>query len=308
MTTPTTAELLKYADLQMAAEAFLVGDDGKPKLGQSYIDALTLGNKHASRFTETQATAFADSVNGWKVLDQRANTATGFSGTLFKNNKTGELVMSFRSTEFLDDAARDNAATNTLEVKDKGWAFGQIADMEDWYASLKADPAKLGSNNFSVTGYSLGGHLATAFSLMRDQDQRLNGITNPISGTYTFNGAGVGEINNAQSLKNLIADFSRKSKNLSGNEIAFTDPDAQAAYAQMRPGFLAGTGSFSATYIKSEAARIEQMRIYVGVGDNGSQRGNRITPKSIAARACYMRATGRFGHKKHSQDQGTTHA
>jgi len=38
--------------------------------------------------------------------------------------------MSFRSTEFADDAARDNEATNKLEIKDHGWAFGQIADME----------------------------------------------------------------------------------------------------------------------------------------------------------------------------------
>ena len=30
MTQPTTAELLKYADLQMAAEAFLVANDGTP--------------------------------------------------------------------------------------------------------------------------------------------------------------------------------------------------------------------------------------------------------------------------------------
>jgi Ca2+-binding RTX toxin-like protein len=259
MTTPTTADLLKYANLQMAAEAFLVNGT-TPKIGSDLKQALTDGNGHASRFTETQATAFADQTDGWTVLDQRANTSTGFSGTLFKNNKTGELVMSFRSTEFLDDAARDSQATNTLEIKDKGWAFGQIADMEDWYQGLKQSGTIPGGSNLSVTGYSLGGHLATAFSLMRDQDQRLNGVTNPISGTYTFNGAGVGEINNAQSLKNLIADFSRKSKNLSGNEITFTDPDAQAAYAQLRPGFLAGTGSFSATYIKSEAARIEQMR------------------------------------------------
>ena len=62
----------------------------------------------------------------------------GFSGTLFKAKQDNaalgiqkdELVLSFRSTEFADDAARDNEATNLLEVKDKGWAFGQLSDME----------------------------------------------------------------------------------------------------------------------------------------------------------------------------------
>ena len=120
--------------------------------------------------------------------------------------------MSFRSTEFADDAVRDNQATNTLEIKEKGWAFGQIADMESWYASLKADSTKLGSNGFSVTGYSLGGHLATAFNLLRQRD----GTSGKIAGTYTFNGAGVGKIDNTQSLNNLIADFDRLRKNTSG--------------------------------------------------------------------------------------------
>ncbi|SDP94092.1 hypothetical protein SAMN04489708_1587 [Paracidovorax cattleyae] len=50
----------------------------------------------------------------------------------------GELVLSFRSTEFADDAARDNQATNTLEIKEKGWAFGQIADMEAWFQTLRS--------------------------------------------------------------------------------------------------------------------------------------------------------------------------
>ena len=166
MTTPTTAELLKYADLEMAAEAFILNATTNVlrQSGQGLIDALMEGNKHASKFTETQAKAFADSTDGWTVLDQRANTATGFSGTLFKNNKTGELVMSMRSTEFLDDAARDSEATNTMEIRPYGWAFGQINDMKKWYDELNTDPTKLQGKGFAVTGYSLGGHLATAFN------------------------------------------------------------------------------------------------------------------------------------------------
>jgi hypothetical protein len=151
---------LKYANLQMAAEALWDRPDPEGVVGQ-----LKFGNNRSSKFTQTQADQFI--ANKWTVVDHKANTPTAFSGTLFKNIQTGELVMSFRSTEFADDSARDNQATNTLEVKEKGWAFGQIADMESWYASLKADPAKLGNNNFSVTGYSLGGHLATAFNLLR---------------------------------------------------------------------------------------------------------------------------------------------
>lgn len=51
---PTIADYLKYANLQMAAEAFIrneitniLADSGQP-----LIDALISGNGHASRFTE----------------------------------------------------------------------------------------------------------------------------------------------------------------------------------------------------------------------------------------------------------------
>lgn len=62
MTTPTAAELLKYADLQMAAEAFLRNKVSGALIpsGVGLIAALKAGNDNASKFTETQAKAFAD--------------------------------------------------------------------------------------------------------------------------------------------------------------------------------------------------------------------------------------------------------
>lgn len=178
MTTPTIADYLKYANLQMAAEAFLF-DEATLHVKVDIPKALKEGNLHASVFTQAQADAFAAQ---WEVLDQQANTSTGFSGTLFKAIKDNlalgihkdELVLSFRSTEFVDDAIRDSAATNSLEIKDGGFAWGQLRDMEAWYQELNqkglldtpsGDPAKL-----SVTGYSLGGHLATTFNLLRQQE------------------------------------------------------------------------------------------------------------------------------------------
>jgi hypothetical protein len=126
MTTPTISDYLKYANLQMAAEAFLVDKKEEPLPDNLLKAALIEGNNHASRFTPTQA---ADFATHWKVLAQQPNTSTGFSGTLFEcikddpvtGAKAGELVISFRSTEFIDDAARDNEATNK-EIKDFGFA------------------------------------------------------------------------------------------------------------------------------------------------------------------------------------------
>ena len=101
--------------------------------------------------------------------------------------------MSFRSTEFADDSVRDNQATNGMEVNTHGWAFGQIADMQNWYAQLQTS-GKIGTaDRFSVTGYSLGGHLAAAFNLLNASQRVATGISK-IASTYTFNAAGVNAV------------------------------------------------------------------------------------------------------------------
>jgi hypothetical protein len=185
MAAPTIADYLKYASLQMAAEAFLKD----PKTNEEYysednlVRVLFEGNKHASRFTESEAEKFK---THWKVLDQIPNTLTGFSGALFEcieddpvtGAKKGEYVISFRSTEFIDDAVRDSESTNN-EIKELGFAFGQLTDMEDWYESIKSKIPP--GTKPKVTGYSLGGHLATAFNLMHQGE---------IDQVITFNGAG----------------------------------------------------------------------------------------------------------------------
>jgi hypothetical protein len=51
----------------------------------------------------------------WEAVHQRANTTKGFGGMLFRclrddpatGAKAGHLVMSLRSTEFIDDAVHD---------------------------------------------------------------------------------------------------------------------------------------------------------------------------------------------------------
>ena len=173
MTTNTVTKYLKFANVQMAAESYYlkaagewaVADARQNISGNDLKDALVDGNKRALKFTPALATDF---TKYWKIVEHKANTGTGFSGTLFQaiadnadmGIKANELVLSFRSTEFADDAVRDNQATNKMEVTEFGFAIGQIADTEDWFQTLRTraligDDAKL-----SVTGYSLGGHLA----------------------------------------------------------------------------------------------------------------------------------------------------
>lgn len=233
---PTISDYLTYANLQMAAEAFLTNDEEEPLSGQFYIDALIDGNKHASKFTETQAGEFAAQ---WKVVDQQENTTTGFSGTLFraiKDNpalgiKKDDLVISVRSTEFIDDSVRDNM-TNQMELKKFGFAFGQVADMKDWYDSLVSNGTLNESDKFTLTGYSLGASVATAFDLlMKDRAQNsANPIPNPVSSLYTFNGAGVGDVTSG-TLWNAIDEFDKARTNGNGN--FFTDTVVKQTYTNV---------------------------------------------------------------------------
>lgn len=236
MPTPTIADYLKYANLQMAAEAFLYDEATRSvKAGQQLIDALKTGNDHASKFTATQSTDF---TNQWEVVAQQANTSTGFSGTLFRNKaNTNELVVSFRSTEFIDDAVRDNAATNTLEIKDTGWAWGQISDMEDWYKSLNATGGLLEGKQFAVTGYSLGGHLATAFNLLRGEDGTRDRITNVV----TFNGAGVGKVTQG-TLTSALKNFNDLRADPAAIKAALniSVPELSACYELIHDGLKSG--------------------------------------------------------------------
>jgi hypothetical protein len=211
MAAPKIADYIKYANLQMASEslfgfdATVQGANLTPRqvLPSAEIDPLNLelGNRHTTKFTSTEASKFAAQ---WSIESHISNTATGFSGTLFKNKVSGELTISFRSTEFIDDFARDNQATNTLEIKDLGFAFGQLADMKIWYEQLKSAGKITGP--LTVTGYSLGGHLATAFNLMYPLEaQRV----------INFNRAGLGKTGDGsfaatqQELPQMIASFNQ---------------------------------------------------------------------------------------------------
>ncbi|MBK8525123.1 MAG: hypothetical protein IPL58_14475 [Betaproteobacteria bacterium] len=247
---PTLADYLKYANLQMASEALFDFNATPPGTvltpgafagnERNTVGNLTTGNLHASKFTTTEAEKFAKE---WKVVEHISNTTTGFSGTLFEKVGTGELVVSFRSTEFLDDAARDNQATNVLEIKEKGWAFGQISDMEKWYTDLKSSGKIPAGARFSVTGYSLGGHLATAFNLMYGSE--LNG-----GEVITFNGAGVGKIGDGSlattqgQLPDMIRTFQsmRQEGEASGLERLMQSSEGRAAYLALKTALAETNG------------------------------------------------------------------
>lgn len=62
--------------------------------------------------------------------------------------------------------------------------------MQAWYNELSKPERPLYNKNFVVTGYSLGGHLATAFPMLF-RGASADGVVPPVYGVsavYTFNG------------------------------------------------------------------------------------------------------------------------
>jgi len=228
---------LKYANLQMAAEAGFgvdvststaVGDfKDITKVNGQLKDLLLTGNRRNSRFTDTLSDQF---ISDWEVVAHQPNTATGFSGTLFRCKTTdaergltaGELVLSFRSTEFVDDAARDTQVTNR-SIYDFGWAFGQLSDMRDWWESLQADGTIDAAANVTVTGYSLGSHLAYGFNMLFESN---------VGKIYTFNGAGVGEVADGTTLSDVLDGFQSYWQGPNQADGGFTDPFVLQCYQE----------------------------------------------------------------------------
>jgi Ca2+-binding RTX toxin-like protein len=247
------SEFATYANLQMAAEALYgipnassssIGESSPSYTGLTY-DALFTGNAHASKFPPS---LIADLTGSWKIVAHQPNTSTGFSGTLFEATENdfdrgiqkGELVLSFRSTEFIDDAVRDTQVTNK-SIKETGWAFGQLADMQAWYKELSKTGGPLDNKSFVVTGYSLGGHLATAFPL----------LCSGASAVYTFNGAGVGGLR-GETLSSVVKTFQTLWKNTGKNSGLFKDTMVAAMYKEYVKNNTLSAASAALLRVRSE--------------------------------------------------------
>jgi|CXWL01.1.fsa_nt_gi hypothetical protein len=189
---------LGFALQQIAAESYL--DNLNLVNTNELIPALTRGNNHLG-FNLTSYTRMPDPVaegfvQRYQIRDHHANDATGFSATLLYDTQSNSYTLSFRSTEFRPqsdggDRERDGAFAALLtpaadgQLSLDGFAFGQLAAMENYYQSLKDNGLLPNGATLNVTGYSLGGHLANVFTTLH---------YNEIAHTYVFNGAGRGAI------------------------------------------------------------------------------------------------------------------
>jgi pimeloyl-ACP methyl ester carboxylesterase len=127
--------------------------------------------------SEIQATEFAAS---WTVTSQYTDPSTGLSATVFQENATGQKYLAIRGTE-------PSNWFQDIIINDGVIAVGYLPDALPQYNALKAQMSIwLGdgtlSNNFTVSGHSLGGYLATALTA---------DFSTHITKTYLYNAPGL---------------------------------------------------------------------------------------------------------------------
>jgi Ca2+-binding RTX toxin-like protein len=136
---------------------------------------------------------------------------TGLSATLIlKKNADGsgsmEYTLAIRSTEFRDwadggDGQRDKTGADVKGIAYTGFALAQQYALEQYYQWLKDNGKLPPGAKLNVTGYSLGGNLATVFTEMHQAE--MGG-----GQTVTMNGAGRGTWNaSAGGLSEMINYF-----------------------------------------------------------------------------------------------------
>lgn len=203
---------LNFALQQMAAESYL---DQFISGSRSFVRVLTNGNNNENvvpvgeftgktRFVDLSGVPTASQIMGsaqafdarYDVIDHHANDASGFSATLMQDITTGEYTLSFRSTEPRPsieggDAERDGLFADGLtpaadgEIGLRGFAFGQLIAMERYYLELTTSGKLPVGGTLNVTGFSLGGHLATVFTELH---------ASQVAQTTVFNASGRGRI------------------------------------------------------------------------------------------------------------------
>jgi len=185
---------IDFALQQIAAESYLDEltysdvDQVKRRLklgANNHRVPLNEKNPHATRMTKIQADYF---WKNFEIIDHLPNRSSDFSATLTRNKNTGEFTLSFRSTEYRlpeqgGDKYRDGLEADG-SIALQGFALAQLASMEDYYAWLKSSGTLPAGAVLNVTGYSLGGHMATIFTELHTQ---------AVNHTYNFNAVGRGD-------------------------------------------------------------------------------------------------------------------
>ena len=223
---PTAQQLSTYSETALASYAVGLVPD-RDNTAAYLADKVRMVQPQATKFDAT-----------WNVLQQSTFTIDGFSAVLLQNPVTGEKVLSIAGT---DPTSWADLITDVVNVSQYGTVLGmpQYNSLETFYAQLLSS-GKLGvSEQVVVTGHSLGGFLAQAFTARH---------ASAVSAAYTYNAPGFGTIE-------ALLGF-----------VGVTDPTPAAAkitnvHATDGVSMTAGLGNMLGA---SQGVRIEQTRSTLG--------------------------------------------
>ena len=259
---------------QVAAESYFEHSDGYS--GAAAVEALRFGGNRtgpdipivsATRMANSQAAEFLARYQiihqwsddprrttplnpgdpGYIALDGKQILAnSGLSATLIKTIEPGTpysntYTLAIRSTENRPEAIggdqrRDRNDADIGELVGHGLALAQLDALDKYYTWLKSTGLLPADATLNVSGYSLGGHLATAFTELHPE----------VAHTFTFNGAGRGAWDPQRgSLADILAFY----------RAAFADPRIAAVYV-MLPETWTGSILFSTVEAAFKAAAI----------------------------------------------------
>ncbi len=163
---PTIKDYLKYGETAFAAYALNLLP------GADFVGKLT-----DQGMPTAEATKFADN---WAVIAQSPDSVDGFSALLLENRITGTKTLAIRGSNSPMDYLSDYI---NIAVVGSVAGMPQYTSLETFYRSLVSS-GKLGAtDSFYVTGHSLGGFLASAFTSKHPDLVRA---------AYTYNAPGFG--------------------------------------------------------------------------------------------------------------------
>jgi predicted lipase len=167
----TVQQLSVYAQTSQASYGLNLVQGGD---NSSAYAAVSVGMA-ASQAIEFDAT--------WNVL-QQSTSSNGFSAVLLQNRTTNEKVLAIAGTDLGSpaDVITDlvNVALYPTLVENL-----QYSSLESFYSDLISNGKLAATEKMVVTGHSLGGFLAQAFTV------RHSGI---VSTAYTYNAPGFGAL------------------------------------------------------------------------------------------------------------------
>jgi len=204
----TIQDYLKNAQLSVAAYANL--QQGMQPT--QYINALIdvgMNEIQAREFVGVDQNDLLIPDKGYEIVGQLPNTNNGFSATVFKKN--GEYFLAIRGTEGFTFSGINDWLANVVDIGTRGIAFSQALDLFNYYQDLTAQAGStvyhyaynlltneitssavvasttgvLFGQVFTVTGHSLGGHLALVMSRLAPT------FVGPV---YTYNAPGFDDI------------------------------------------------------------------------------------------------------------------